>query len=306
MDNNMNMNRSTGSSARKSYKWVIWAVIVVAIIILFNSIVFTVQEDQIALVSRFSAVVREIDQAGIQFKLPFIEEVRIYPKAMMYYNVAYMSLLTSDTIAMVGNCFVVWRIADPVLFLQTVTTLRTAEGRLHRSTLSAMQRTISGMTQYDIISAYEQGRDYLNQTIRDIVRAEALEYGVEIVDVKIRRFDLPPENEQAVFRRMISDRERLAEYFRAGGMYEANRIKNEVNRDVGIIVSDARAEAERIIAEGEEEYMRMLSEAYNTPEREEFFLFIRGLEALRESLSGGDNTVILDRDSALAQILIRP
>jgi len=306
MDNGMNMNTNTGGAGRKNYKWVLWAVIIVAAIILFNSVIFTVQEDQIALVSRFSEVVREIDHAGIQFKLPFVEEVTIYPKAMMYYNVAYMSLLTSDTIAMVGNCFVVWRIADPRAFLRAVGTVSTAESRLHRSTLSAMQRTISGMTQYDIISAYEKGRDHLNQTIRDIVREEALEYGVEIVDVKIRRFDLPPENEQAVFRRMISDREQLAERFRADGMYQANRIRNDVDRRVGIIVSDARAEAAQIIAEGEEEYMRILSEAYYTPEREEFFLFIRGLEALRESLSGSDNTVILDRDSALAQILLRP
>jgi membrane protease subunit HflC len=163
------------------------------------------------------------------------------------------------------------------------------------------------MTQHEIISAYERGRDNLNQTISSIVRAEALEYGVGIVDIKIRRFDLPAENEQAVFSRMISDRDQLAERFRADGRLEANLIKNEVNMNVGIIVSDARAEAERIIAEGEAEYMRILSEAYNTPAREEFFLFLRGLEFVRESLSAGeDNTVILDADSALAQILTRP
>ena len=299
MDTN-NINRP-----KRKYGWIVAAVIIVAAIALINSMIFTVQEDQIALVSRFSEVIHVIDNAGLRFKLP-IDEVRFYPKVKMFHNVSDLSLLTRDTIAMIGNSFVVWRIYDPVLFFRTVQTVSTAEVRLGNSTFSAMQRTISAMTQNAIISAYEAGRDALNQTIRDIVREEALEYGVEIVDLKIRRFDLPAENEQAVFRRMISDREQLAEQFRADGIYQANLIRNEVNMNVGIIVSDASAEAERIIAAGEEEYMRMLSEAYNTPAREEFFLFLRGLEALRESLSGGDNTVILDRESALAQILLRP
>ena len=304
--NDMNMGNLGRGSGKRTAKWIAAAIIIIALAALANSVIFVVQENEIALVSRFSEIVRNIDTAGIQFKLPFIEEVRILPKDKMFYYVADMHLLTSDTIAMIANSFVVWRIYDPIMFFRTVGTLSTAQGRLQISMSSATQRIINTMTQEAIISAYEDGRDRLNQTIRDIVRSEAREYGVEIVDVKIRRFDLPLENEAAVFLRMISDRERLAEYFRADGRYQADLIRNEVDMNRGIIVSNAREEAERIIAEGEEEYMRILSEAYNTPAREEFFLFIRGLEALRESLSGSDNTVILDRDSTLARILVSP
>ena len=307
----MNSNYEKKSYVKKKNTWVIPVILIVLIIILLNMMLFTVKEDEIALVVRFSRIERVINEsekieAGLHFKLPFVEEVRKYPKPKIFYDVPLLNVLTADTIAMIADSFVVWRINDPFMFFQVVGTVSNAESRLDASTFSALQRTISSMRQSDIISAYERSRDQFNQTISNIVREEALEYGIEIVDVKVKRFDLPTENEQAVFRRMISDREQLATQFRASGIYDANIIRNETDRDKGIIVSDARAAAERIIAEGEEEYMRILADAYNTPERQEFFSFIRGLDAVRESLSGGDNTVILDRDSILAQILMSP
>lgn len=309
---NINMN-SAGDANKKKAGWAVIAVIIIAAALLLNSMIFTVREDEIVLVTRFNEVVRLINEPGtrepgIRFKLPIIEDTRVYPKAKMFFNVSDLSLLTSDAISMIGNSFVVWRIDDPLEFMRVIGTISGAEGRLHTSTFSAMQRNIGRMTQYAIISAYEYGRDDLNRRIRDEVRLDAEAWGIEIVDVKIRRFDMQAENEQAVFNRMISDRERLAEYYRANGMLDANRIRNYVNQRADTIVSNARAEAAAIIAEGEEIYMRTLADAYNTPAREEFFLFIRGLEALRKSLSGGDgsNTIILDRNSELARILVAP
>ena len=290
----------------KTTKWLIPGILIILAVILINSMLFTVEEDEIALVVRFSAIQYEITEAGLHLKIPFIEEVKKYPKPKIFYDVTPLTVLTSDTINMIADSYVIWRIDEPSEFFRTVGTVSNAESRLDTSTFSALQRTISSMRQSDIISAYERSRDQFNQTISDIVRTEARDYGIEIIDVKVKRFDLPPENEQAVFLRMISDREQLATQFRASGIYDANIIRNETDRDKGIIVSDARAEAERILAEGEEEYMRILADAYNTPEREEFFRFVRGLEAIRESLRGGDNTVILDSDSALAQILAAP
>jgi membrane protease subunit HflC len=292
---------------KKSMAWVLPGILIVMATILLSSILFTVQEDEIALVVRFSRIERVIDDSpGLHFKLPFIEEVRKLPKPKIFYDVPLLNVLTSDTIAMIADSFVIWRIYDPFLFFQVVNTVSNAESRLDASTFSALQRTISAQRQSEIISAYERSRDLFNQTIANIVREEALEYGIEIIDVKVKRFDLPLENEQAVFRRMISDREQLATQFRATGIYDANIIRNTTDRDKGIIVSDARAEAERIRAEGEEEYMRILANAYYSPERQEFFRFVRGLDAVRESLRGGDNTVILDRDSIIAQILVSP
>ena len=304
MDTNINYSNKK-KKARAG--WVAPVIIIALLIILLNMVLFTVKEDEIALVVRFSRIERVIDNSpGLHFKMPFIEDVRKYPKPKIFYDVPLLNVLTADTIAMIADSFVVWRINDPFMFFQVVGTVSNAESRLDASTFSALQRTISSMRQSEIISAYERSRDQFNQTITNIVKEEALEYGIEIIDFKVKRFDLPSENEQAVFSRMISDREQLATQFRASGIYDANIIRNETDRDKGIIVSDARAAAERIIAEGEEEYMKILADAYNTSERQEFFSFIRGLDAVKASMSGGDNTVILDRESILAQILTAP
>ena len=123
------------------------------------------------------------------------------------------------------------------------------------------------------------------------------------MDVKIKRLDLPSDNEQAVYTRMISERNQMAASFTAEGEEEASKIRNEVDRTVNIMISDAQLEAEQTIAEGEAEYMRILAQAYNTPQKQEFYNFIRALDALKVSLQNGDKTVILGADSPLAQII---
>ncbi|MCL2816680.1 MAG: protease modulator HflC, partial [Oscillospiraceae bacterium] len=307
-------------------------IIVLAVIVLsiLMSAFYTVQENEYALVVRFSRVISQTDSPGLHFKVPVLDDVRYYPKTKLFYDINQSDVLTADAKAMTVDSFIVWRISDPFVFYQRLGTIISAQTRLDAITYNALKNLIGTFEQDDIvgsadeqaeqdeivgfaneqgdiiISADEKSRDYLNIEVTERAKINAAEFGIEVLDVKIKSFELPHDNEQSVFRRMISERERFAARERAEGEKEANLIKNDVDKRVNITVSDAKADAEKIIAEGEAEYMRRLAEAYNTPEKEEFYKFMRGLDALRTSLAGNEKTVILDKDSLLAQILIAP
>ena len=134
--------------------------------------------------------------------------------------------------------------------------------------------------------------------------ALARTYGIQVEDVKIKQFDLPESNLNAVYNRMISERNQMAEKYTADGNYEASIIRNQVDKQVNILVSDAKAEAAKLEAEGEAEYMRLLAEAFDTPDKQDFYEFTLALDALKASLTGDEKTVILDANSQLAKILM--
>ncbi|MCL2813041.1 MAG: protease modulator HflC [Oscillospiraceae bacterium] len=287
---------------------VIIAAAVIAISIL-SSAFYTVQENEYALVIRFSKVVDTIESPGLHFKIPVIDEVKYFPKTKLFYDIQPSGFLTKDSKNMTVDCFIVWRISDPFVFWQQLLgSVSNAEGRLDTATYNELQKLVGRLEQNEIIDATdEKSRDNINVVVTTEAKKIVAQFGIEILDIKVKGFELPHENEQAVFERMISDRERVARFERSEGEKDANIIRNEVDREVNIIVSNAKAAAEKIVAEGEAEYMRLLAESYSGPQREEFFSFMRGLDALKASLSGpGAKTVILDRDSLLARILVGP
>ena len=149
-------------------------------------------------------------------------------------------------------------------------------------------------------------RNDIYEGITTSVDTLAANYGIKVEDVKIKRFDLPEANESAVYARMISERQQIAEKYTADGNYEASLIRNDVDKQVNIIVSNAEAEAAKLQAEGEAEYMRLLGKAYNTEDKQEFYKFTQALEALKSTLNGDEKTIILGKDSDLAQILMNP
>jgi len=313
---------------------VFYVVTVIAVVILLSilsSAFYTVQENQYAMVIRFQRVEKVVDSPGLNFKIPMIDDVIYYPKTKLFYEITQSDVLTSDVKAMTADCFIIWQIEDPFLFYQRVKTESGAQVRILDITYNALKNTISTYRQSDIIgsteetegdistpadvndeqesmigSADERSREHLNTVVMNLAKKNAAEHGINIIDVKIKSFELPHDNEQSVFRRMISERERFAAFERAEGEKEANIIKNEVDREANIMLSNARLTAERLIAEGEAEYMRLLAEAYKGAGREEFYAFMRGLDAIKSSLDGDNKTVILDKDSMLAQILISP
>lgn len=285
------------------------SVIIVLVIVLFAIItlattLYTVEEDEYAYVVRFSKVEQVKESAGLHFKIPFIDSVQYFPKNIQLYDLAPSDVLTSDSKAMSVDSYVLWKISDPMTFYKSLGSITEAQGRLDAATYNALKNIISTMSQDSIITpSVDDGRNDLNVTVCDQVKAATTDYGIEITDVKIKRFDLPSENETAVYQRMISDRNQIAEKYRAEGASEATIMKNEVDKQVNIIVSDAKAQAEEIVAQGESEYMRLLADTFNTPEKEEFYIFMRSLETLKSSLTGEQKTVILGKDSELAKIL---
>jgi membrane protease subunit HflC len=278
----------------------------IAIILLASSI-YVVKENEYACVVRFSKIVNTEDSPGLYLKTPFVETIRKFPKAIMYYDISPSEVLTADKQNMTVDSYVLWRITDPLLFFQSLGSISVAEERLDALTYNALKNTMGTLAQQVIINVgnvYERNKIYEN--IATNVDALARNYGIDVVDIKIKRFDLPEANEQAVYARMISERNQIAEKYAADGEYEASIIRNNVDKQVNIIVSNAEAKAAKIIAEGEQEYMRLLAEAYDTEDKRSFYEYMLALEALKASLDGPDKTVVLGKDSLLAKLLTNP
>ena len=283
------------------------AALILALVLLFglaNSF-YTVREDQYACVVRFAKIIETTNQSGIHFRIPFLDSVKYFSKATQFYDIPPSEVLTSDKQNMTVDCYVLWKITDPLKFYQTLGTTPAAEDRLNVITYNALKTAMGTLAQSDIINMNDGAeRNDIYAGIAADVDAEAVKYGIRVVDVKIKQFDLPDSNLNAVYARMISERNQMAEKYTADGNYEASIIRNDVDKQVNIIVSNAEAEAAKLEAEGEAEYMRLLAEAYNTADKKEFYEFTLALDALEKSLTGDEKTVILDADSELAQILM--
>ena len=286
-------------------KAIIAIVIVLAVIIGLGSSLFTVRENEYACTVRFSQIIDTTGESGLHFKVPFVDSVKYFSKATMLYDIPPSEVLTSDKQNMTVDCYVLWKIEDPKKFYQTLGNATVAEQRLDALTYTALKNTMGTLAQADIINMNDGAeRNEIYDGITVIVDSQAATYGISVEDVKIKRFDLPESNLNAVYSRMISERNQMAEKYTADGAYEASIIRNDVDKQVNIIISNAEAEAAKLEAEGEAEYMRLLAEAYDTPEKKAFYEFTLALDALKQSLSGDEKTVILDANSQLAQILM--
>ena len=289
---------------KKLTKGIVIGIVLILVLILGANSLFTVREDQYACTVRFSKIIDTTSEAGLHFKVPFLDSVKYFSKATMLYDIPPSEVLTSDKQNMTVDCYVLWQISDPLRFYQTLGSTSVAEQRLDALTYNALKNVMGTLAQADIINMEDGAkRNDIYSGIATTVDALAQTYGIHVLDVKIKQFDLPESNMNAVYSRMISERNQMAEKYTADGNYEASIIRNEVDKQVNIMISDARAEAAKLEAEGEAEYMRLLAEAYNTPDKQEFYEFILALDALEKSLTGDEKTVILDADSELAQIL---
>lgn len=282
---------------------------IVLIIALFVAIAvdecfYVVEEDQYACVVRFSKIVEITDTSGLYVKAPFVDTVKTYPKQILLYDISPSDVITMDKKSMTVDSYVMWRISDPLTFVKTIGSTAEAESRLDVLAYNATKTKMGTLVQDDIINMDDpSGRNDIYYEIFEQVRGAAAEYGIDVIDVKIKRFDLPETNEAAVYERMISERKQMAEKYTAEGELEAAKIINEVDKEYKTIISNANVQAELTIAEGEAEYMRILSEAYETEGKLEFYSFIRGLEALEKSVTG-EKTIILDKDSEIAKLLM--
>ena len=285
-------------------KKILIAIIAVLAVIVLSDSFFTVRENEYACTVRFSAIIDTTAEPGLHFKVPFVDSVKYFPNTTMLYDIPPSEVLTSDKQNMTVDCYILWSISDPKLFYQALGSTGVAEDRLDNLTYNELKTVMGTLAQADIINMDDGAkRNEIYDGIAADVDALAKVYGIRVEDVKIKRFDLPESNLRAVYDRMISERNQMAEKFTADGNKEATLIRNDVDKTVNILVSNAEAEAAKLIAEGEAEYMRLLAEAFDTEDKQDFYQFTIALDALKASLTGEEKTIILDGDSTLAQIL---
>ncbi|MBQ9684947.1 MAG: protease modulator HflC [Oscillospiraceae bacterium] len=285
---------------KKTLKISIPVLILIIVLLLSSTCFVTTHQNEYTIVRQFGAVVKIIDQPGLSVKIPFIQSVSTLPKTEMLYDLAVSDVITSDKKSMVADSFVLWRISDPLKFIQTLSgNIGSAEYRIDTVVYNSLKTVISSMKQEDVIS----GRDgLLAQRIMDNVGNTFEKYGITLLAIETKRIDLPDENKSAVYERMISERDNIAASFAAEGEAEAKQIRNEADKSVSITLSEANAQAEKLKAEGEAEYMRILSEVYDTPEEADFYEFMRALDMAEKALTGGNKTLVVSSDSPIAKI----
>lgn len=284
----------------KKSRVVTFIVLILALVLLNLSMVST-YNDEYKLVLQFGKVVRVIDTPGLSFKIPFIQSTQSIPNYEMIYDLVPSEVNTKDKKVMVTDSFALWRVTDPLQYLSRLGANKAnAESRISVVVYNAVKNVISSTDQADVIS----GRDgKLAQLITDKIGDSLESYGIEVKKVETKMLDLPDSNKEAVYQRMISERQNIAAGYIADGQYESSVIKNTTDREVSVIISEANAKAEKIKAEGESEYMRILSGAYNDEGKADYYNYLRSLDALKNSMRGSNKTIILNQDSDLARIL---
>ena len=258
------------------------------------------RQNEYKLVRQFGKVQRVIDQPGLSLKIPFIETTATLPKQTLLYDLAPSDVITRDKKTMITDSYVIWKISDPLKFARTLnSSIENGESRINTAVYNATKNAISSMSQ-DVVITSRDGE--LSAMVMDAVDDNMEQYGISVMLFETKQLDLPDDNKEAVYERMISERDNIAATYTAEGSSEAKVIRNTTDKEVAIQISEAEKQAEILEAEGEQEYMRILAEAYGEEGRTEFYSFVRSLDALRNSMKGENKTVILSSDSPIAQI----
>ena len=284
----------------KTGKKIFLAFVIVLFVIIGSSCFVVTNEDEYSLVRQFGKIDHVVTEAGVTFKIPFIQSVDKLPKQTLFYDLSASDVITSDKKTMICDSYILWRIDDPLKFAQTLnSSVSNAENRLDTIVYNSTKNVISSMTQEDVIS----GRDgELSKAVLNNIGKSTTQYGITILSFETKHLDLPSDNKAAVYERMISERDNIAATYTAEGNSEAQKIRNATDKEVSLMLSEADKQAEILIAEGEAEYMRILSEAYADPSRTEFYTFVRSLDAAKISMQGNNKTLILSSDSPLVKI----
>ncbi|MCB1508191.1 MAG: protease modulator HflC [Hyphomicrobiaceae bacterium] len=262
--------------------------IIIAIIgLLAYASVFTVDEREQALVLQFGEPVRVENEPGLKFKIPFIQNVAYFDRRILDLDSPAQEIIAADQKRLVVDAFARYRITDPLRFFQTVTTVAGANSRLS-TLLNSATRRVLGEASFEAI--VRDGRAELMDRITQQMNREANSFGIAIVDVRIRRADLPEANSQAIFQRMQTERQREATEIRAQGEEAARRIRSRADREATVLIAEATRESEQIRGEGDGERNRIFAEAFGRDP--DFFAFYRSMQAYRQSFNDGTRLVI--------------
>ena len=285
----------------KNKRFLLFIVVLIALFLGFNS-TYSLKENEYGIKLQFNKIVAIDDQAGLYYKIPFMQNVRKVPKSIQLYDIRPSDVMTSDKKSMIADMYILWRVSDPTIYYQTLNAnVNNAKDRTGITVYNSVKSVISSMTQDEIIEARGEK---LTQTITADANPDIQKYGIEIVQAQLKSLDLPDDNKQAVYERMISERNNIAASYTAEGESKAKKIQNETDKQVAILKAQAEKKSATLKAEGEAQYMETLQQAYNDKDKADFYNYIRSLDALKVSLSGkGEKKLMLGRDSELAKIL---
>ncbi len=280
-------------------RWIVVIVLVGGFLAVWNLALFTVPQWMQAMVVQLGNPVRVVREPGLYWKIPFIQNVVYFDRRMLDQDTQPKEILTRDKQQLVVDNYTRWRIIDPLQFVRTVRDENGAQSRLDDIVYSNLRETLGRHTLREIVS--EKRQELLDQVTKRSDE-KAREYGIEVVDVRVKRVDLPEKNELNVFNRMRTERERLAKKFRAEGDEEARKIRSGSDKEVQILMADARQKSEVIRGEGDAQAVAIFADAYGRDA--EFYQFVRTLEAYRNTLGEG-TTAILSPDSEFFRLLKR-
>ncbi len=281
-------------------KWIILAVILVGIFVAANSFLVVTYPNEYTVIKQFGKIVDIRQTPGLSMKIPVIQTAEKIENEVLLYDLAVSDVMTKDKKSMIADCFVLWKIDDPYKYTQTLSAQKSnAEFRIDTIVYNSLKNVISSKSQEEVIS----GRDgELAAAIVDNIGDTLEQYGITLLAVETKSLDLPDENKNAVYERMISERNNIAATYQAEGQEEAKQISNNTTAEIIVMQSEADAQAAEIIAKGEAEYMRILSDAYNDPDKADFYIFLRSLDAAKKTMTGNNKTLIIDETSPIAQI----
>jgi modulator of FtsH protease HflC len=276
----------------KNLKVIITLIVVGGGLMLFGSATYQVKETNQALILEFGEWKQTVRDAGLHFKIPLIQDVIYFDRRIRILDMPEIVVITSDQKRMIVDAFTEFRIIDPLKVYQAVRNELGVENRLSIITNSNL-RKVFGVEELSKALSGERGE--LRQSIRDAVIQEATDLGIEIVDLRIKRTDLPEENSAPIFQSMIADRNQVAREIRARGEEEALRITSKAERDVTVILAEATRDSEKLRGEGDAVASKTYADAYNKDG--EFYAFYRSMEVYKNSMKNGDTSMVLSPDS---------
>lgn len=304
--NVVDFERKSGSSGSGYRKYVLSGLFLVSMLVIFAVIlsnVFIVKQNEYKVIRQFGEVVRVIEEPGLNYKLPLIQTVETIPKYNFIYDVPEAEINTYDKKRIKVDNYAIWRVVDPKAMIANARSLTVAESRLGDLIYSNIRNELGLLKYEEIINSEETARSELNENVKERVNQLLAEenFGIEVIDIRMKRTDLPESNEQAVYNRMISERESTAQEYLSQGDAEATKIRAETDREVQEMIATANAQAKTIIGEGEQEAARIYNEAYGKDP--DFYNMYRTLESYRTTLQG-EPVIIIPASSPYARYLL--
>lgn len=265
--------------------------VIVAVVFLFSSIIFVVDETEQAIITRLGEYKRTIQKPGLNLKIPILEKANFFEKRILTSGALPAEYLTLDKKRLVADHVTRWKIVDPLLFYKTVRDLAGAKARLDDIVLSEMRRELAS---HDFSKIIASERENIMATIASHARKQAKEFGIDIVDVRIKRADLPREVQESVFARMMAERQRIAKRYRSEGEEEAFKLRGETDKNRTILMAKAYEESQKLRGDGDAVATKVYAEAFGQDPA--FYTFVRSLEAYEKNFND-KSTMLLSPDS---------